>query len=295
MKSKRKINFQIFYAIGFILLLIYSISFVTPFLWSINASLKTVIEFKIDKFSIVKFGQMQWENYKIAMNLIRVPVTINGESYYIGFWEMFFNSIVYSLLCTLTHVLTPCITAYAVAKYDYKFSKFIYSLVIVTLILPTIGNLASSIQISKLFHVYDSFIGLAVLKGYFIGTNFLIFYAAFKSISNEYIDAAQIDGASQWQILTKVVLPLVRTTITAVALITFITYWNDYTTPMIYLPSHPTIAYGLYYFNNTSTQEASFVTIRLAGCIVVSIPILIVFVVLRRRLMGNMTVGGLKG
>ena len=55
MKSKRKINFQIFYAIGFILLLIYSISFVTPFLWSINASLKTVIEFKIDKFSIVKF------------------------------------------------------------------------------------------------------------------------------------------------------------------------------------------------------------------------------------------------
>ena len=163
------------------------------------------------------------------------------------------------------------------------------------MILPTIGTLASSIQISQLFHVYDSFIGLAVLKGYFIGTNFLIFYACFKSISNEFIDAASIDGASQWQILTKVIMPLARPTIAAVALITFITYWNDYQTPMIYLPSHPTIAYGLYYFNNTTTQEASFITIRLAGCIMVSIPIFIVFILFRKRLMGNMTMGGIKG
>ena len=95
--------------------------------------------------------------------------------------------------------------------------------------------------------------------------------------------------------MLKVIFPLAKTTINAVALITFIAYWNDYTTPMIYLPSHPTIAYGLYYFCNTSNQTASFVTVRLSACMIVSVPILLVFIMFKNRIMGNMMVGGLKG
>lgn len=292
---KKKRNFHIFYIIGFLLLIIYTISFVTPFLWAINSSLKEESDFIIDTFGLVNFKNIYFHNYQTAYELIKVPVMINGSSYYILFWEMIYNSVIYSVLCTIMHVLTPCITAYAVTRYKFKFSKIVYTIVIVTLILPTIGNLASSIQVSKMFHLYDSFLGLAVMKGYFIGTNFLIFYACFKSISYEYTEAAEIDGASQWQIMMKVIMPLAKTTISAVALISFIAYWNDYTTPMIYLPSHPTIAYGLYYFNNMSTNEASFVTVRLAGCIFVSVPVLVVFIFLRNKLMGNMTLGGIKG
>lgn len=294
MKNK-SITSTIVFSIGFILLIAYSISFLIPFLWSINSAFKGVIDFKLDPLSIVSFKKINFANYKKAYELIKVPVSAHGASYYVGFWELIFNSLVYSILCTIMHVLTPCITAYAVARYNFKFSKVVYSIVIITMILPTIGNLASSIQVSKIFHTYDSFIGLAIMKGYFLGTNFLIFYAAFKSISNEYTEAAEIDGASQFQIMTTIILPLVKTTISAVALLTFISYWNDYYTPMIYLPSHPTIAYGLYYFNNSTNNEASFVTVRLAGCIMVSIPILVVFLFLKNKLTGNMTVGGLKG
>ena len=296
MKKKGKINkLTLFSIVGFALLIIYTISFITPMIWVLNSSFKQEIDFMLSPFAIVNSQTFFSDNYLTAFELMKVPVVIDGNSYYIGFAEMMFNSVVYSVICTITHTLVPCITAYCVAKYDFKFSKLVYAIVVVTLILPTIGNLASSIQVSKWFNTYDSFLGLGVMKGYFIGTNFLIFYACFKGISNEYIEAAEIDGASQWQVMTKVVMPLATPTISAVALITFIAYWNDYTTPMIYLPSHPTIAYGLYYFCNSTAQGASFITVRLAACMIVSIPILILFVLFRNKLMGNMTVGGLKG
>ena len=295
MKTKTKMNWNILGIIGFVLLITYSVSFITPFLWAFNTSLKDEIDFMLDTFGIVNPKTIYLENYRLAYDLIEVTIMKNGAPYVVEFWELIGNSVIYSVLCTIMHVLTPCITAYAVARYDFKFSKVIYTTVIVTMILPTIGNLASSIQVSKWFFTYDSFIGLAVMKGYFLGTNFLIFYAAFKSISKEYTEAAEIDGASQWQIMTQVILPLAKTTVSAVALISFIAYWNDYSTPMIYLPSHPTIAYGLYYFNNNTNNEASFVTVRLAGCIIVSIPILVVFILFKDKLMGNLTVGGIKG
>lgn len=295
-KRTGKLNKLTFFSIvGFTLLIIYSISFVTPLFWALNNSLKSRSGWQESIFAFVNFNTFRIENYFDAFKIMAVPVTIDGIRYDIGFGEMMFNSVIYSSLCTLTHTMIPCITAYCVSKYNFKFSKILYTVVIVTLILPTVGNLASSIQVSKWFNTYDSFLGLSVMKGYFIGTNFLIFYACFKGLSNEYIEAAEMDGASQWQVMTKVMFPLAAPTIYAVALITFITYWNDYTTPMIYLPSHPTIAYGLYYFCNSTTQTANSITVRLAACMIVSIPILVVFILFRKKLMGNMTVGGLKG
>jgi ABC-type glycerol-3-phosphate transport system permease component len=167
--------------------------------------------------------------------------------------------------------------------------------VIITMILPIIGNLPSEIQVAKFLGFYDNVFGLAIMKGHFLGMNFLIYYAAFKGIPKDYAEAAEMDGASQWKVMTAIILPMVKSTISAIALLSFITYWNDYTTPMIYLPSRPTIAYGLYYFNQTTTNEANFVTVRIAASMLVSIPIFIVFLLFKDKLMGNFSVGGIKG
>ncbi|MFA7561021.1 MAG: carbohydrate ABC transporter permease [Candidatus Izemoplasmatales bacterium] len=292
-KKKRQIGRHIFLTIGLILLTAYSISFLMPLVWALLTSFKQEIEFMLDKFSIP--SNFDLANYYTAFRTMRVPISLEGGTVYVYTWEMIYNSVVYTALCTITHTLTPCITAYAVARFNFKFGKVIYSIVIVTMILPVIGNLASEIQVSKFLGLYDSMFGLAIMKGHFLGINFLIFYAAFKSIPKDYSEAAQIDGASQWKIMTQIMLPIVKTTISAVALLSFITYWNDYTTPMIYLPSRPTIAYGLYYFNQTTTNEANFVTVRIAASMLVSVPILLVFMLFKDKLMGNFAVGGIKG
>jgi ABC-type glycerol-3-phosphate transport system permease component len=78
-------------------------------------------------------------------------------------------------------------------------------------------------------------------------------------------------------------------------LLQFIGYWNDYQTPMIYLPSHPTIAYGLFYSLFNSTPAFSYVGAKLASSMIVLLPILLVFLFSHKRLLGNITMGGIKG
>ncbi len=275
---------------GLVLLFLYTVSFLAPLFWALFTSFKTELDFMRNTFGFP--SKFILDNYIYVFDNLAAPVPRVGNIYIV---EMFYNSICYTVLCTLTHTFTPFICAYAVAKFDFKFGKFIYGIVIVTLILPIIGNLASSIQVSKAVGFYDNLFGVAIMKGYFIGTNFLIYYASFKSLPNDFKEAAEIDGASQFQILTRVVTPLVKTTIGAVALLSFISYWNDYTTAMIYLPSRPTIAYGLYYFTHSSTNEASYVTVAIAACMLVTIPIFIVFLIFKNKLVGNMAVGGIKG
>ena len=90
-------------------------------------------------------------------------------------------------------------------------------------------------------------------------------------------------------------MPLVKTTIGALALLNFITYWNDYNTAMIYLPSMPTVSYGLYRFTRSTDNKATFVTVWVAACMLVTIPICIVFMLFKDKMIGNLAVGGIKG
>lgn len=280
----------IFVVLGIVLLLVYSISFLVPLFWALLTSFRQEIRFTMNPFAWPE--EMYWGNFSYAWDNMIVRVAGLGD---IKIIEMFYNSICYTVVCTIMHTLTPCIAAYAVAKYDFKLGKLMYGIVIVTMILPTIGNLASEIQVAKFVGAYNSVFGVAIMKGHFLGTNFLIFYAAFKSLPNDYKEAAEIDGASQFRILISIVLPLVSTTIGAIALLSFIGYWNDYTTAMIYLPDRPTIAYGLYRFTTGSTNESNYVTRRMAACMLVTVPIFVVFLIFKDKLIGNMAVGGIKG
>ena len=288
--KKFKSNKSLFMIIGMILLLIYTISFLVPLFWALLSSIRREIFFIPKPFAWPE--EFYFDNYKTVWKMMAVPTDAYGNKY---MEEMFFNSICYSVVCTIMHTFTPCIAAYAVAKYNFKFGKFMYGIVIVTMILPVIGNLPSQIQVAKFTGAYDNLLGVAIMKGHFLGTNFLIFYASFKSLPNDYKEAAEIDGASQLQILLKIVLPLVKTTIGAIALLSFITFWNDYTTPMIFLPNMPTIAYGLHYFTSSSLTEASSLPVKIAACTIVIIPILLVFIAFKNKLIGNMAVGGIKG
>ena len=110
-----------------------------------------------------------------------------------------------------------------------------------------------------------------------------------------YSEAAKIDGASQFRVMVQVVLPLCIGTIMTVFLLNFITYWNDYQIPMVYLPSHPVAAFGMYEFQNVMTSELANTPTRLSGIFIMAAPIVVVFALLNKRLMVNLSVGGIKG
>ena len=88
--------------------------------------------------------------------------------------------------------------------------------------------------------------------------------------------------------------PLILPTISTLALLAFIGFWNDYQTPMIYMPDIPTIAYGLFVYQFSTDNLISSVPLQLTGCMIVSIPVMIIFVVFRNKLIMNVSLGGLK-
>ena len=116
----------------------------------------------------------------------------------------------------------------------------------------------------------------------------------FRGIPKDFADAAYIDGASEWQVLFRIMMPMARNTLFTVILLNFIGYWNDYQTPLLYIPSYPTMAYGLYLFSNDTTNALSTVPMKITGCMIMMLPILVLFLFFHKRLIGNLSMGGLK-
>lgn len=277
-------------------LILYSVSLLLPILWGLSTSLKTDLDFYLNPFWLPDgwFWNWQWSNYSYAFMNFVVKVEAGAGFRIIYMEEMFLYTILYALGCAFFQSFVCCVVAYMVVKFDYFFSKVIYTVVIVAMILPIVGSLPSEIQMSRALGFFDSIWGMWIMKSHFLGMYFLVFHAMFRGIPKEFADAARVDGAGNFQVLFSIMMPLVRNTLFTVILLNFIGYWNDYQVPLIYLPSYPTIAYGLYLFNFSTINSLSTIPMKITGCMIMMLPILIVFLIFRNRLIGNISIGGLK-
>jgi ABC-type glycerol-3-phosphate transport system permease component len=295
--NKIKKNLKISYVILFMILLAYTIVLLTPLFWSILTSLRSAGDWgwvitEPDASNVFWPKSFNFSNYKEAYNSLEIPRTRGGQEYGFLLPDMFLNSILYAGGCGLVATITPCLAAYLCARYRYKFGNIVYTVVLVTMAIPIIGNLPSEIQMVKNIGLYDNLFGLYILKANFLGMYFLIFYAQFKMIPQDYTSAAEIDGASEFRIMVQVIWPLAISTITTVFLLNFINFWNDYQTPMIYWDSRPVAAFGIFEYYRTSVASTP---VRLSAFFMVAAPILLVFAIFNKKIMSNMSVGGIKG
>lgn len=291
-KKKSKFDIRLTPVTGVLLafLIIYVVLLVAPLIWAFITSFKSQSDYRLNVLGLPE--KWVWNySYVIKNGVLLIGTT--GK--YATVPQMFGYTFLYALGCAFTNTLVPCITAYLCARFRYKFSKVVYNVVVVVMILPIVGSLPAEVQMARTLGFYDHIWGLWLMKANFLGMYFLVFHAAFRSIPMTYTEAAKIDGANNMAIMTKVILPLAKNTFATVMLINFITFWNDYQTPMIYMPTFPTIAQGVFVMSQSSMNGLSTVPMRMTGTMIMLIPILIVFLVFQRRLLGNLTVGGIKG
>ena len=274
-----------------IILALYSLMFVYLFVWGFTTSFKGILEFSKDPLRFPK--EWHFENYKTAFDYFYVRLSGSGNRY-VYLEGMALYSIIYAGGCAFMQTLATCLVAYATARFDFKLSKIIYSVVLVLMVMPIVGSLPSEIQMTKNLGLYDTLFGPLILKFNFLGMYYLVLYAAFRGVPQAYTEAAKIDGASNMCIFTRIILPLVRNTFFTIMLINFVAYWNDYQTPLVYIPSYPTMAYGLYRYYFSTVSAISDPPMKLAGCMIVFLPILLVFIIFQKRLMGNISMGGIK-
>lgn len=279
----------------FCFLVIYAVSLIFPMAWALLSSAKGRFDLLGNPFGLPK-DWVFFKNLKTAAEGISMDVSSGVSVKTVGIAAQLVNSVIYSAGSAFVNCFVLCLVSYLVAKYDFGFSKFVYGIVVVTMMIPIIGSLPSEMQIMTALHLKDSFFGVFVLRAGFTGMYFLIFYAQFKNISDGYSQAASIDGASHTRIMFEIIFPLVKGTFGVIFLVLFVNFWNDYQTPMLYLTGNPTISYGLYMLHaQPRDNSAGALPVKLAACILSCLPVVIIFIIFRDKMMGNFSVGGLKG
>lgn len=279
-----------------VFLILYAVSLLGVLFWGLMTSFKGAIDFMDHPY---QFPRKFVNNFKTVLGEFKLDnvVTADGlSSRTVTLAQMFMYSILYALGSAITATIIPCITAYACARFPFKFSKVIYFIVIVAMIIPTVGNLPSELQMVVNLGLYNKIYGLWILKANFLGMYFLVFYGVFRSFPTSFTEAAKIDGASNWTIMVKIAFPLVFNVMSTVLLINFINFWNDYQTPLLYMPAYPTVAYGLFQLNMGAVRgKMANVPAKMSASLLVVVPIVVLFVIFQGRLLGSLTVGGVKG
>ncbi|MBO7345692.1 MAG: carbohydrate ABC transporter permease [Clostridia bacterium] len=305
MNNKRDFIFK---AVFFSILLLYSILLLLLLFWALTSSIKTNVDFAElgnsiglpkdeNTREILAPWAWAWGNFKEATKYLTVTgLYRNGRAISVPFGTQLWYTFVYAFGCAAVSTLCPAIMAYATSKFKYGFNAVIDVIVIVTMILPIVGSSVSMISLLHQLQIYDTFLAVYAQKFNFPHMYYLVLAAIFRGIPKDYYEAAYIDGASEWQVMLEIGFPLILNSLGLIYLLFFISYWNDYNTLLYYAPSHPTIIYGLFRImtDPTGSSTRGELPIQMAGCIIIVVPVIILFAIFKDKVMGNLTIGGVK-
>lgn len=213
-----------------------------------------------------------------------------------GRFDLFFRNSLIVTVASLTLILfLGSLAAYALARWKSRFPSIVYVCFILGLLIPIRLGTISIIQIVKMFNLNDKLVGLIpIYVAMGIPIAILVITAFIRSLPKELIDAASIDGASEWQIYSTIILPLVRPALATVAIFNLIPIWNDFWFPLILIrqenfrtvPLGVSLLFGQYQTNWNNILSA----LSLA-----SLPIIILYLLMASQFIKGLTAGAVKG
>jgi putative chitobiose transport system permease protein len=218
---------------------------------------------------------------------------------YVKVWDSlpilsyFLNSTTVAVATGLLNMLVAALAAYPLAKMRFAGREFIFYLLLATLIVPAqLTYIPSFILAVNVFHYYDSLPAL-IFPNIVSAFNIFLLRQAFRGVPNELIDAARVDGAGEWRIWWSILLPIVRPSLAAVAIFTFVTSWNDFLWPslMLHTPEGMTLPVGLAALQGFFSSDFRSIA---AGVTMTVVPILLFFVVVQRYFVRGLS-GAVKG
>lgn len=204
------------------------------------------------------------------------------------------NSIGLTIVGAGLKVALGLCCAYALVFLDFPFRKVVFGLVIATLMIPPQITIIPNYTLVASLGWLNTYQGILV-PGLASAFGTFLFRQHFLTLPRSVMEAAELDGAGHWRKLWRFVVPMSTPTLAAVALVSVVTEWNDYLWPFLVVddPSKMTLPVGLTLLQNTDGMTNWGVL--LAATVVVTLPILLVFLVLQRRLVAGLTAGAVTG
>ncbi|AYM07894.1 MULTISPECIES: carbohydrate ABC transporter permease [Agrobacterium] len=263
----------------YLTVIVVTIVMLLPFAWMLSASLKLsrdVFAFPIEWIP----SQPRWENYVEIWTKIPLALFI-------------YNTSKLTIIVTLLQLLTSSFAAYAFAKLHFPYKNTLFLGYIATIAMPWQVYMVPQFLLMREFGLNNTHLALIFLQAF---TAFGVFLMRqfYMSIPNELCEAARIDGMNEYQIWAKIMLPLSKPALSTLTIFTFVTTWNDFLGPMIYLTKTElkTIQIGLRMFISQYSAEYGLI---MAASVVALIPVLVVFLALQRFFVEGVASTGLKG
>lgn len=271
-RSLRALLFYIFATGVAVLILI-------PFFWMVSTSLK-------EKTAILIIP-VQW-----------IPDPVSTEGYtkvftLFPFDKAVLNSAFVSVAITAVTILSSLMAAYAFSKIDFKGREVLFKFYLATMMVPGQVTIIPVFLVLKSMGLVNTFTGL-ILPSVFNAFAVFMFRQHLKTISNDYMDSAVIDGASHITIFAKIILPLSSPIIATLVVLTFMGAWNDFFWPLVILNDKDKMTLPLA-LNQLNGQYSSQYNTLMAGSLISMLPIILVYILAQKYFRTGLQLGGIKG
>ena len=265
--------------ITYILLTVASLTFLYPFYWMISASL--LPENLIGDFGMIP-KELTFSNY-MAM-FLKIPI-----------FRSLLNSTIVAVCSTSGILVFGSMVGYALAKMSFKGRDLIFFIIIFTMTLPFQITLIPNYILIVKFGWVDTFAALIIpaLNSAFA---IIMFRQIFRSIPDDLISAARVDGCNEPQIIFQILWPNIIPTIITVSIITFMTSWNDVLWPLIVIRDEQlmTMPQLVTLFAVGGRSDAQL-GVKLASAVLLALPVIIAYLIFQKHFINSMASSGIKG
>ena len=265
-------------ATSHVLLAVWTIIVIVPFLWVVLSSFKTTKEILASPFSLP--AHWQFDNYAHAWTDA-------------GIRQFFLNTVIVVGAALVLVMLLGAMCAYVLARFKFPGARFIYYLMLAGLTFPIFLAIVPLFFVLKNIGLINTLPGLIMVYVAF-ALPFTVFflYAFFKTLPDDVYESALIDGAGEWRAFFRIMLPMARPGIAAVAIFNFLGLWNQFLLPVALNTdqSRYVLTQGMAEFASQAGYAVDFGAL-FAAVVITVVPVLIVYVIFQRRLEGSVSRG----
>lgn len=266
---------------GYLPLLVSILLIGLPLLWLILSSFKTQGEILTNHIVWLP-SSLYFGNYQQAFDIV-------------PFGRVFLNSVIVTVIGAGIKVILAILSAYALVFVRFPLKKTIFMLILVALMVPPeISIVPNYVLIAGLGGVNTYWGIILPMLGTAFGT--FLLRQQFLMVPSAIAEAAEIDGASHWVRMVRIIMPIKRSAIATLALIYIVLEWNQYIWPLVITndPQRMTLPVGLTLLQNTEPGSTAW-GVLMAGAVLVVVPILVVFIILQKHIVTGLTQGAVKG
>lgn len=271
---------RFYQALTYLALILLSLMFLMPLGWMLSTALKSLADVSAFPPIIIPNPPL-WSNFVHAVTA--VPVF-----QYMG------NSAVYCIITIFGDLLSSSLVAYAFAHVRFRYREAVFLCVLATMMIPYEVQIIPQFILFRSLGWVDTYLPLIVPT--FFGSPYLIFLLrqSFRGISTEVVEAAKLDGANHLTIWWRIVMPLARPALAAVAIFSFMFHWNDLIGPLIYLNTNDLYPISLGLAQYTAAYGGTQWNMLMAASIIAVVPCILVFFFFQRYMIQGIVISNVR-